>query len=78
MGVQVTMMKEIKGLVKKAGKLILLFMALIYIVSPIDILPLNPIDDIIVGIIAFLIVFTDWDITEKLFGALEIKKSFKK
>lgn len=53
------MLKEISKFGKKAMKFVVLLIAFIYIVSPIDILPSNPIDDIIVAIIAFLIAFTD-------------------
>ena len=44
---------------KKAFKFIVLILAFLYIVSPIDFLPLNPLDDIIVALIAFFIVFSD-------------------
>jgi len=44
---------------KKAFKFIVLILAFLYIVSPIDFLQLNPLDDIIVALIAFLIVFSD-------------------
>jgi len=66
----VNMIKEISKLVKKAGKFVILMLALIYIVSPIDLLPANPLDDIIVGLIAFLMVFGEFDIGEKLLGAI--------
>ena len=71
------MLRKISGLVKKAVKFIILMIALIYIVSPIDLFPLNPLDDIIVGLIAFLLVFGEFDLAEKLFGARELKKSLK-
>lgn len=67
----------IRELAKDAIKFIVLMIAFIYIVSPIDILPLNPIDDIIVGIIAFFIAFSDFDILEKLFVASEMKQTIK-
>jgi len=71
------MIKEISKLVKKAGKFVILMIALIYIVSPIDLLPSNPLDDIIVGIIAFMLVFGEFDLAEKLFSARELKKNLK-
>ena len=45
--------------IRKAFKFIVLILAFLYIVSPIDFLPLNPLDDIIVALIAFFIVFSD-------------------
>ena len=62
---------------KKAVKFIVLLVAFIYIVIPIDLLPLNPLDDIIAGLIAFFIAFSDFDILDKLFEAEEKKKSIK-
>jgi len=67
----------IRELTKKAVKFIVLLIAFIYIVSPIDLLPLNPLDDIIAGLIAFFITFSDFDILDKLFEAEEKKKSIK-
>jgi len=67
----------IRELTKKAVKFIVLLIAFIYIVSPIDLLPLNPLDDIIAGLIAFFIIFSDFDILDKLFEAEEKKKSIK-
>ena len=72
------MINEISKLVKKAGKFIILMLALIYIVSPIDLLPANPLDDIIVGLIAFLMVFGEFDLGNKLLGAKETKKALRK
>ena len=69
---------KMKELMKKAMKLIVLLIALIYIVSPIDLLPFNPIDDIIVGLIAFLMVFGEFDLGNKLLGAMETKKALRK
>jgi len=68
----------IRELTKKAVKFIVLLVAFIYIVSPIDILPLNPLDDILVGIIAFFITFGDFDMLNKLFEAKEIKNVVKR
>jgi len=67
----------IRELTKKAIKFIVLLIAFIYIVSPIDILPLNPLDDIIAGLVAFFIAFSDFDIFDKLFEAEEKKKRIK-
>ena len=67
----------IRELTKKAVKFIVLLITFIYIVSPIDLLPLNPLDDIIAGLIAFFITFSDFDILDKLFEAEEKKKSIK-
>ena len=69
---------KMEELMKKAMKLIVLLIALIYIVSPIDLLPFNPIDDIIVGLIAFLMVFGEFDLGNKLLGAMETKKALRK
>ncbi len=69
---------KMKELMKKAMKLIVLLIALIYIVSPIDLLPANPLDDIIVGLIAFLMVFGEFDLGNKLLGAMETKKALRK
>jgi len=67
----------IREITKKAIKFIVLLIAFIYIVSPIDLLPLNPLDDIIAGLIAFFIAFSDFDILDKLFEAEEKKKTIK-
>ena len=72
------MINEISKLVKKAVKFIILMIALIYIVSPIDLLPANPLDDIIVGLIVFLMVFGEFDLGNKLLGAMETKKALRK
>jgi len=69
---------KMEELMKKAMKLIVLLIALIYIVSPIDLLPANPLDDIIVGLIAFLMVFGEFDLGNKLLGAMETKKALRK
>ena len=68
----------IRELTKKAVKFIVLLVAFIYIVIPTDLLPLNPLDDIIVGIIAFFITFGDFDILDKLFEAKEMKNVVKR
>jgi len=62
------MFKELKSITKKGIKFIILMIAFIYIVSPIDFIPTNPIDDIFVALISFLIVFSD--IGEKELGIL--------
>jgi len=67
----------IKELGKKAIKFIVLILAFIYIVSPIDFLPLNPLDDIIVGLLAFFFLFSDFDILDKLLSAKEKKIQIK-
>lgn len=67
----------IREMAKKAIKFIVLIIAFIYIVSPIDLLPFNPLDDIIAGLIAFFIVFSDFDIIDKLFEASEKKERIK-
>ena len=71
------MIYMIREITKKAIKFIVLLIAFIYIVSPIDLLPLNPLDDIIAGLIAFFIAFSDFDILDKLFEAEEKKKTIK-
>ena len=71
------MIKMLREITKKAIKFIVLLIAFIYIVSPIDLLPLNPLDDIIAGLIAFFIAFSDFDILDKLFEAEEKKKTIK-
>jgi len=62
-----------KELIKHGIKFIVMILAFIYIVSPIDFLPeaiagpFGFIDDIIVALIAFFLLFTDFeDIKEKL------------
>jgi len=67
----------IREITKKAIKFIVLLIAFIYIVSPIDLLPLNPLDDIIAGLIAFFVAFSDFDILDKLFEAEEKKERIK-
>lgn len=66
---------NIKGLMKKGTKFIILMVAFIYIVSPIDLLPFNPLDDIVVAIIAFAIAFSD--IGDNELGKLEKAVSLK-
>ena len=68
----------IRELTKKAVKFIVLLTAFIYIVIPTDLLPLNPLDDILVGIIAFFITFGDFDMLDKLFEAKEMKNVVKR
>lgn len=67
----------IREIVKNSAKFIVLLIAFIYIVSPIDLAPLNPLDDIIVGIIAFFMTFGGFDILDKLFSAKEMKHIIK-
>ena len=67
----------LREITKKAIKFIVLLIAFIYIVSPIDLLHLNPLDDIIAGLIAFFIAFSDFDILDKLFEAEEKKEKIK-
>ena len=71
---------NIKGLMKKGVKFGILMVAFIYIVSPVDFLPLNPLDDILVALIAFFVVFSDVDDAElgKLRKAISLKGSFGK
>jgi len=50
-------MPQIQGVRNNAFKFILLLVLFIYIVSPIDLLSLNPVDDIFAVIIILLILF---------------------
>jgi len=65
---------------KKGVKFVILMVAFIYIVSPIDLLPFNPLDDIVVALIAFAIAFADIGDNElgKIGKAISLKGSFGK
>lgn len=75
----------IKDLAKKGIKLIVLFLGAIYILSPIDFLPealLGPvglIDDVIVGMIVFLVVMGGQDIdVGRMLGLRKAKRKLLK
>lgn len=71
------MIGMIREITKNTIKFIVLIIAFIYIVSPIDILPLNPLDDIIAGLLAFFVAFSDFDILDKVFETKEKKYKIK-
>ena len=54
---QITQKQGLRGIISNPMEFILLLVLFIYIVSPIDLLSLNPVDDIVAVIIILLILF---------------------